>query len=135
MNTNSAGGIIKAVRDYFPEDYEKGLFKGTERSWDMNRLYSGMEGKDKVMVIYKSASQEIIGEATIENIEESEDLEAWGRYNYIISKAVKYPKPVPKNRLERKIKDLNKFLGGRSNFCYITKDDLRIIRNEAGYLR
>lgn len=132
LNTNSAGGIIKAVQTYFPEYYEKGLFNGTEKFWDMNRLYSGMEGKDKVMVIYKSASQEIIGEVTIENIEENEDIEAWGRYNYRIANPVKYKKPVHRNKVEKMFKG-SKFFSERSSFRYITKDELKKIRNEAGY--
>lgn len=133
LKTNSAGGIIKAIKKYFPKDYEKGLYKGTKKSWYMNRLYWGIEGKDKIMVIYKSETKEIIGEATIEDIEENE-YNGWGKYKYIISNAVRYPKAVPKKSLEKKIKDLNKFLSGRPNFRYISKDELKIIRNEAGYL-
>ncbi len=132
LNTNFAGGIVKAIPAYFPEDYENELFND-KTFWNMNRLYLGLEGGDKVMVIYKSESREIIGEAIIESIEENDDQQAWGQYRYLISKTVKYPKPVPRNKIEKKIKYLGDFFSGRPSFSYITKDELAIIRKEAGY--
>ena len=135
LNTNIAGGITKATPEGWNEELEEDWRNGTEEFYQMNGYFLRLIGK--VMVIYKTETKEIIGEARIESIEKNEDPDTfgdWGNYNYFFSKTgVRYPKSVQRNKIEKKVENLQNFFSGRTNFQYITNDDLRIIRNEAGY--
>lgn len=124
MNDRSIG-IFKCSK-YCSAEYIKELFE-----WENNYWFSDAYREHiKTMVVYTSyrdATKEIVGELTVENIEKID--EDW-KYKYNISERMRYPRPIPKDTIE---KILNRNMDFTGPMCYINRDERDRIRKAGGF--